>query len=57
VTALCPEHGSPLVGGPTLYTCEIGRGHTAPAADLVREVSATNLVRLPASGSDRREAA
>lgn len=54
----CPTHRVPLVGGPTHFTCPAGRGHDVPAADLPeREVTATNLVRLPAATTPERGAA
>jgi hypothetical protein len=33
----CPEHGGRLYGGPILFDCDSGGGHTVRAADLSHE--------------------
>lgn len=33
----CPEHGAPVTGGPIVYDCRAGDGHTVRAADVDHE--------------------
>ena len=40
----CPLHGVPLSGGPVLYDCDFGIGHTVHGADLDREFHAPQAV-------------
>jgi hypothetical protein len=37
VAPKCPRHGTQLLAGPVLYTCETGGGHVVYAADINRE--------------------
>ena len=41
---VCPEHETVLSGGPVLYTCSTGAGHTVRAADLDHEYHAPEAV-------------
>lgn len=44
MSALCPVHCARLYGGPIVYRCDEGGGHTVRAADIDHEYHAPEAV-------------